>query len=183
MTATLVARTGDRVAVLAVAQNVPVGATITAQDLTVAHIAADSALSPVRAGDEAKVVGHIAAVGLSAGSLLVRADLTSTALPAAGEQLVGVAVKPGQLPARALTAGVKVLVAQTPGDLNGSSGAGTASSVPTIPATVVDVSAPEVNGTVVVDLLVTSAQGPQVAAIASTGHIALLEQPVDGGPS
>jgi hypothetical protein len=183
MTATLVARTGDRVAVLAVAQNVPVGSTITAQDLTVAHVAADSALAPVRAGDESSVVGQTAAVGLPAGSLLVRTDLTSTALPAPGQQLVGVAVKPGQLPARPLTAGDKVLVAQTPGDFSGSDSGGTTSSVPTIPATVVDVSPPESDGTVVVDLLVAGTQGPQVAAIASTGHVALLEQPANGGSS
>jgi hypothetical protein len=183
MTATLVARTGDRVEVLAVAQNVPVGSTITAADLTVAHVAADSALSPVRAGDESSVVGQVATVGLPAGSLLVRTDLTPTALPAAGQQLVGVAVKPGQLPARALTAGDRVLVAQTPGDFSGSDSGTTTSSVPTIPATVVDESAAESDGTVVVDLLVAATQGPQVAAIASTGHVALLEQPAGGGSS
>lgn len=183
MTATLVARTGDRVAVLAVAQNVPVGATITARDLTIAHVAADSALSPVRAGDESTVVGQVAAVGLPAGSLLVRSDLTPTALPAPGQQLVGVAVKPGQLPARPLTAGDKVLVAETPGAFSGSGSGSTVAAVATIPATVVDVSAPESNGTVVVDLLVATAQGPQVAAIASTGHVALLEQPSIGGSS
>jgi hypothetical protein len=183
LTATLVARSGDRVAVLAVAQNVPVGSTITPQDLTVAHVAPDSALSPVRAGDESAVVGQVAAVGLPAGSLLIRADLTATAVPGAGQQLVGVAVQPGQLPARALIAGDKVLVAETPGDFSGSDSGSVSATVATIPGTVVDVSAPESNGTVVVDLLVASAQGPQVAAIASTGHVALIEQSQSGASS
>jgi hypothetical protein len=180
MTATIVSRAGDRAAVLAVAQNVPVGTTITASDLTVAHVAEDSALSPIRASDESSVVGQVAAVGLPAGSLLVRSDLTATAIPAAGTQLIGVAVKPGQLPARPLVAGDKVLVAETPGDFTGSGG-GTDGSIRTIPAVVVDVGTPESDGTVVVDLLVASAQGPQVAAIASTGHVALIEQPAGSG--
>lgn len=183
MTATIVARTGDRVAVLAVGQNVPVGSTITAQDLTVAHVAPDSALSPIRASDQPSVVGQVAAIGLPAGSLLVRTDITPTEVPAAGQQLVGVAVNPGQLPARPLTAGDKVLVVQTPGDFSGSDGGTITRSVPTIPATVLDVSPPESDGTVVVDLLVASAQGPQVTAIASTGHVALIEQPSNGGSS
>lgn len=182
MTATIVSRAGDRVAVLAVAQNVPVGTTITASDLTVAHVAADSAVAPIRARDESTVVGQVAAVGMPAGSLLVRSDLAATAIPATGQQLVGVAVKPGQLPARPLAAGDKVLVAETPGDFTGSTGSADG-TVRTIPATVVDVSAPESDGTVVVDLLVASAQGPQVAAIASTGHVALLQQPMASGSS
>lgn len=186
LTATIVARSGDRVAVLALAHSVPVGATITAGDLNVAHVAADPALSPVRAGDESSVVGRVAAVGLPAGSLLTHSDMSASGVPAAGQQLVGVAVKPGQLPARPLAAGSKVLIIQTPGDFT-SSGTGSAQStqglVLPIPASVVDESAPETDGTVVVDLLVALGQGAQVAGIASTGHVALIEQPAGGGPS
>lgn len=181
LTATIVAHSGDRVAVLALAHPVPVGATITPGDLTIAHVGADPALSPVRAADESSVVGQVAAVGLPAGSLLTRADLSATALPAAGQQLVGVAVKPGQLPARTLTAGSRVLIVQTPGGFTGTdSGSTTQASgvlVAPIPASVVDVSPPATDGTVVVDVLVSAAAGPRVAAIASTGHVALIEQP------
>lgn len=184
LTATIVARSGDRVAVLALERPVPVGATITAGDLTVAHVAADPALSPVRAGDESSVVGRVAAVGLPAGSLLTRSDISASGVPAAGQQLVGVAVKPGQLPARALAAGSRVLIVETPGGFTGSDSGSTQASgalVSPVPASVVDVSAPETDGTVVIDLLVGSALGPRVAGIASTGHVALIEQPVGGG--
>ncbi|MHB8448964.1 MAG: SAF domain-containing protein [Mycobacteriales bacterium] len=183
LTAALVANAGGRVAVLAVARDVPIGTVITRADLTIARVSPDASLTPVLARDEAGVVGQLAAVELRPGSFLVGGDVTSTTLPAVGQELIGVAVKPGQLPARPLTAGARVLVVGTPGDFSGSGSAGEVTSpggLPTIAATVVDVGPPASDGTVVVDLSVASAQGPELAAMASTGHIALLVQPAGG---
>jgi len=183
LTATLVADAGGRLGVLAVARAVPIGTVISAGDLTVAHVAPDGNLAPVPAGEESSVLGQVAEVELLPGSLLTRGEITTAILPAAGQELVGVALKPGQLPARPLVAGARVLVVATPGDFTGSgaaSGQPSSGPLPTIPATVVDVGSPASDGTVVVDLSVASAQGPQLAAIASTGRLALIVQPAGG---
>jgi hypothetical protein len=76
-----------------------------------------------------------------------------------------------------------VLIVATPGDFSGAAGipGGSSAGPPiTIAATVVDVGQPASDGTVVVDVIVPAAAGPQLAALASTGHLALLEQPAGG---
>lgn len=181
LTATVVAHTGSRVAVLAVTRAVPVGSVITRADLTVARETPDSNLSPVPAAQESNVVGQVAAVALLPGTLLIQADITTATVPGAGQELVGVALGPGQLPGRPLVAGMRVLVVATPGEVSGpATGRTPSGAVPTIAAVVVDVGTPESNGTVVVDLSVASAQGPALAAIASTGRVALVEQSAGG---
>lgn len=183
LTATVVAHAGGRMAVLALARDVPIGTVISRDDLTVARVAPDASLSPVPARLESTVVGQVAAVELRPGSLLTRGDITDTTLPAAGHQLVGVRLKAGQMPARTGAAGMRVLVVATPGDFGGT-GAGSdqsaSGSALTIPAVVVDVGSPASDGSVVVDLSVASAQGPQLAAIASTGRVAMIEQSAGG---
>src|SRR6266568_5089887 len=98
--AALVGRAGDRVAVVAVARTVHIGQTISDADLAVARVAADPALQPVPASDRGRVVGRVAAVELRAGTLLTVDEVTDAAVPGAGEQLVGLPVRPGQAPAR-----------------------------------------------------------------------------------
>lgn len=180
--ARLVTDASGRTAVLAVAHDIPVGATITSSDLATAHFGHDPHLTPIAAGAESTVVGKVAAVTLRAGSLLTAADVTSASIPGAGHQLVGVALKPGQLPARALVAGARVLVVATPGQAGTTAtGDQQGTSQQPIPAVVVDVSAPAADETVVVDLSVATGDGPTVAAIASTGNVALVEQPAGEG--
>ena len=176
--ARLVGDASGRAAVLAVAHEIPVGATITSNDLAIAHVGHDPHLTPITASEESSVVGKVAAVTLPAGSLLTSADITSASVPGDGHQLVGVALKPGQLPARPLIAGSNVLVVATPGQAGtAATGNSPGPSQQPIPATVVDVGTPAADGTVVVDLSVGTGEGPAVAAIASTGNVAVVEQP------
>src|SRR6266568_2775556 len=121
--AALVGRAGDRVAVVAVARTVHIGQTISDADLAAARVAADPALAPVPAGDRGRVVGKVAAVELRPGTLLTTDEVADTVAPAAGEQLVGLPVKPGQLPTRGLVAGDRVLVVATPGEQTAGSAA------------------------------------------------------------
>jgi hypothetical protein len=193
-TAVLVGRAGDRVEVLAVARTVPVGQTITAADVTVARIPVDPALQPVPAGARNRVVGQVAAVELRAGSLLTGGAVTHTAVPGPGEQVVGVAAGSGQLPARGLKPGDRVLVVPVPGgsggpaegggsggygDAGGVDGVGNvgdeASPVATaVQASVAQVGPADANGTSTVDVLVDAEVGPRVAVLASTGRVALV---------
>ncbi len=107
--------------VLAVAQNVPVGSTITDADLTTASVVKDSNLSPVPASDRSQIVGLVAQVGLVKGELLTRAQVGSASGFTTGQQLVALPLKQGQFPARGVSAGERVLIVATPGPERGSS--------------------------------------------------------------
>lgn len=176
--------------VIAVAKDVPVGATITDDDLTTASVVKDPNLSPISAGERSKIVGMVAQVGLVKGTLLTRGQVGTSSGFTAGQQLVALALKPGQFPALGLTAGQKVLIVATPGQ-NGAaaSSPSTASGSPSggsspsgstagIDGTVVDVGgASAATQVTVVDVKVSSADGVRVAQLASTGNVALILLP------
>jgi SAF domain len=194
--AALIGRAGDRVEVLAVARTVPVGQRVGPADLTVAQLPADPAVHPVPAAETDRVVGKVAVTELTAGSLLTAAQLADTAVPGAGEQLVGVAAKPGQLPARGLRPGDQVLAVPVPGDqARPDEPAGTPSNPSTggagggpppgaVAGRVLQVGPADADGAVTVDLLVGQEAGARLAALASTGRLALVLLPpgAAGGP-
>jgi len=109
LSAVITMAAADRVEVLSVVRPVAVGEVITSADLGVARVAADPQLDPIPASERDTVVGQLAAVDLRPGTLLTRNQLTSVAIPAAGQAVVGVPLRPGQLPARPLRPGDKVL--------------------------------------------------------------------------
>jgi hypothetical protein len=162
---------------LAVAHDVPYGTTISAGDLTVVNVNPAAGLSPIPAGDRDQVVGKHAAADLFAGTLLTRAQLTDRAIPAPGEQLVGVELKPGQLPARALRAGdAVILVVVPPSGLAGvpDTQSGGTSRPSTISATVAGTAPPQTNGNVRVDVAVSQSDGPTVASMAAAGRLVIV---------
>ncbi len=162
---------------LAVTHNVPYGAVIGAGDLTVVDINAAAGLQPIPADQRDQVVGKHAAADLFAGTLLTPAQLTDLAIPAPGQQLVGVELKPAQLPARPLKAGDAVLlVIVPPASLAGipDPQASTAAKPTSIAATVAAASAPETNGSVRVDVAVAASDGPTVATMAAAGRVVIV---------
>lgn len=175
----LVTRAGDRVEVLAVARTVPVGQTINAADVTVARVPADPVLAPVPAAQRDRVVGRVAAVELRPGTLLTADEVTDTAVPGAGEQLVGVAARPGQLPARGLRPGDQVLAVPVPGDQARADETAAGAGEP-VSGRVVQVGPPDGEGVVTVDLLVGQDTGARLAGLASTGRLALVLLPAQG---
>lgn len=177
--ALLFTASGQRSAVLVVARDVPVGRAITDVDLAPASLALDPAVKAVPVTRKADMVGKRAAVALTAGSLLSPTQVTSTSLVKADEQLVGVALKPSQLPASRLAPGQRVLIVSTPDPAQAAAAGGKASEpagVPkTLAATVVAVGeAAPATGVVTVDVAVPSADGPTLAAHAATGAVALV---------
>ena len=77
---------------------IPRGTVIEAEDLTTARISDDPAVAllPASAADE--VVGHRAALDVAAGGLLTPDVVQEGSLPASGQSVVGVALKPEQAP-------------------------------------------------------------------------------------
>ena len=168
---------GHKSAVLVAVRDVGAGEQITPADVAVVHVSTDPGLRTVPAGDQPSLVGSVAAVDLKAGSLLSSAELTGTATPAAGTVLVGLALKAGQLPARELSRGDRVLIVATPGQPDSASPAQPGRSG-TYGAVVQD-SAPTAagDGSTVVDVVAAQNTAPALAADAAGGHIAVLLLP------
>jgi hypothetical protein len=187
--------------VLAVAANVPIGATVTDADLVVASVTADPNLSPIPASQRSQIVGMVAQVALVKGELLTRAQVGATSGFAAGQMLVALPLKQGQFPERGLTAGQKVLIVATPGtngpatgstttgvgDGGSSAGAAGSSVAPTSGvAAGIDASVAEVGGmdqatqVTVIDVQVDADSAVAVAQLASTGNLALILLPAGG---
>lgn len=185
--AVLYSSSGQRTSVVVMARDVPVGAQISQQDLTEASIALDPAVKSVKAGKEKSLVGQRAAVDLKAGSLLSPSQVTRKTLVGPGEQLVGVSVKPNQLPATPLSPGQRVLIVSTPdpdaaaGSAGGGQAGGQDAPPATLSATVVKVGqAQSGTGTVTVDVAVPAGDGPALAARVATGNVALIVASRDG---
>ncbi len=173
--------------VLAVAQDVPVGSTITDADLTTASVTKDPNLSPIPAADKSQIVGMVAQVGLVKGELLTRAQVGTSSGFTSGQQLVALPLKQGQFPARGLTPGEKVLIVATPG-ANGptssssssapSSGGGSADTPAGVTGTVAEVGTMnQATQVTVIDVQVSADDGVSVAQLASTGNLALILLP------
>ncbi len=175
--------TGQRSAVLALAQNVPAGQAITAGDLVVAHISLDPALQPVGAASLENVVGMRATADLMRGQFLTSADVTRSSLVQAGDQVVGVPAKDTQLPAVALQPGDKIMIVSTGAGNGSSDSSGTV--LPAVgsqlPATVISVGAQDSNGTTVVDVALPQTQASQLAVLAASGGFTVVFAPQGGG--
>ena len=181
---------GQKVAVLALARDVPQGQPITKNDLSVVGVAFSRGLTPIPAQDVQRVVGQTAAVSLLRGTLVTQAELAERGEPSSGSAIVGVATKVGQLPAGGVMDGDTVDVVLT-GSLStltgGSSDDGSSESpVPSgavevggvlaQDATVTDVTLPTASDpdTIVVSVSIRSSLAPLVASASAAGQAALV---------
>lgn len=161
--------------VIALARAVPRGQELTDADLVEAHVAPDPALSPIPFADRGSVVGQVAVTDLEPGTLLTRAAVGSHSFPPAGQAVVGVGVTAARAPATPLHDGDRVLLVPVTGSSstqqNSPADPATASAVT---ATVVSSGPVGVDGLRVVDVLVPEGEGPDVAAGAAAGQIAIV---------
>ncbi|WP_327682928.1 SAF domain-containing protein [Kitasatospora sp. NBC_00458] len=159
--------TGQRVAVLALARDVPWGQTLTAADLVVVRIAGDPALTPLSAADRDKAVGMRATTDLHRGGLLTKKDLAQSLVLQPGQLLVGVSAKRTQLPATRLQSGTPVLVVYTADSNRAES----------LAATVYTVGRVESDGSQVFDAVVAEADANRLAAWVASGRIQVIVAP------
>ncbi|MEV4555394.1 SAF domain-containing protein [Kitasatospora sp. NPDC049285] len=170
---------GQRIAVLALARDVPMGQNLTADDLVVAHIAGDPALRPLDARDLQRTVGLRATTDLKRGALLVKADLTSDPAAQPGQQTVGISAKRSQLPATRLQPGLQILVVNTTDQKND----GTARTPETLSAVVTAVGRADTDGTTVIDVSIGPTDGPKLASWVAGGKFQVILAPRTGGGS
>lgn len=185
------AKASHQTAVLAVAKTVAPGAIITTDDLTIVRIAATGPVAPIAAADANEVVGRRAAVGLVPGGLLTVSDLAKGPVVPTGDAVVGVEVKPSQLPAQGVSPGetVDVVLTGIPGapaitattpvsgqSANESQASGPVGTVLAPEVTVVAVGAgPSANSEATdVSVLVPVAVAPLIATASAAGQAALV---------
>jgi len=149
---------------------IPRGTVIEAEDLTTARINLDPVVAVLPASAADAVVGQRAALDVAAGGLLTPDVVREGSLPASGQSVVGVALKPEQAPGETLLAGDRVRVVVTPGqDGEGPNGAPEFSA-----AEIVGIHHDAETGQTVVDLLVPHEEASLLAARIATGNVALV---------
>src|SRR3954454_1929773 len=97
VSASLVARSGDTVAVLALTRPAGAGHVLSASDLRVAHVSG-SGVAGVPASALPSVVGDTVTSSLPTGTLLVAGMISRSPVPVRGTQVVAVSAKSGAVP-------------------------------------------------------------------------------------
>jgi hypothetical protein len=171
---------GHRQAVLAVARPVPAGQALVAEDLKQALVSVDPALKPLPASKEASVIGRSAAVALVPGTLLSEAQLATGPLVPSGRDIVGLSLKPGQVPL-GVRVGDRVIVVRTPTNPGGATANNDAAvSIVSRNAQVlaVDSGSATNGGPTMVAVVVDAGDAATVAAASASGQASLV---VEGG--
>jgi hypothetical protein len=155
--------------VFIVTHNIPRGSTLAAQDLTTLSLAGDQASVGIASTAPADVIGKVATVDLPKGSLITPASLAATQQVPTGQALVGISLKPAQLPAQPLTAGDHVEIVPI-----------AATNTPSLPVTtstisgiVSDTADNQQSGTTIVDVYVSETVAADLTSRAAAGTVAL----------
>lgn len=174
---------GQRIAVLALARDVPYGQPLTAGDLVVARIASDPALAPVSAADRNLAIGQRATGDLHRGALLLVADLTRALVVQPGMQEVGLPVHTSQLPADGLQVGQQIVIVQIADQNGGLSGGGASHGPATMNAVVAELGKAGSDGSQVIDVAVPPSDATSLAVWAAGGRFQVILAPKAGAPS
>lgn len=181
--AVLQMRATSKTAVLAVAHQIPAGQAIRSSDLATVEISGGDGLSAIAARDESSVVGKTAAVSMMPGTLMTRSQLALNTSVSKGKVVIGLALKPGQIPTSHLKAGDDVLVLATGSAAQlatGEAGAGenaVQGAVLVRRARVFDVDGGSRTGdSTAVSILIDETDAPAVGAAANAGQVTLVLQ-------
>ncbi|MCL1870583.1 MAG: SAF domain-containing protein [Promicromonosporaceae bacterium] len=163
--------------VLVAKQSLHRGDVIVADSFTTARTYADPSLDPVTPAELAGLVGTRLSLDVAAGSIVTHGAVTGVDPTRAGKLLVGVRLDTAHAPGTPLLVGDIVLAVVTP-----PSGMATDKAIPaSAHAEVASVASDRETGDTVVDLLVSVADGPMIAANAAAGNVAVLLEARGGG--
>ncbi|MBK0870209.1 hypothetical protein INP57_25695 [Saccharopolyspora sp. HNM0986] len=171
--AALIAALSDREPVLVLARDVPWGKRISQADVQPVELSADVTQFAVPDTDRGTVVGQVAGQNLHAGGLLAYSDLARQAIPAAGQQVLGLRLEPGRFPVRGLLPNDPVAVHPAPEQTTTSTQQAEPGAEFT--ARVVRSSPPDAEGAITADLLIPDATASEAVAAAVGGaQVSLL---------
>lgn len=168
--AVLFSSAADRVTVIGVARDVPIGRKITEEDLREVSIAGGSGLQSIPADDAATVIGRTASVQLIGGSLLNPGQLADGPSLPEGTVIVGAVLKGGQYPV-GLSIGDTVDVVET----TSPDASGVGEPVVRGRATVTNIAEPDDGQSqLLVSLAVPSDAATAVSSAGAAGRISLV---------
>jgi hypothetical protein len=179
ISAYLVMVSGRRVPVISIAQPVAAGQQIPASALREVQVSATGGLDYIPWADRGKVTQTFATVTLVKGALLTNGMISTDTSVAKGSVVIGLALKPGQMPAGGLHPGDRVALyaVASQGGQSGAQGG----TVLAPAATVYDVVQPGENDIqadqVTVSVTVPADQAPQVTQASSAGAVAVALLP------
>ena len=166
-------KAGAKTPVVVVVKDVAAGHVIVRSDLSTVDVA--GAVTAIGGDHLDGVVGETATVQLLPNTLLQRAMVTSSSPLAADQGLVGLQLKPGQVPSSGLADGSTVEVLALPGKDAAGGGAGTA-TVLVASAVVYDAQPdPSQSGGTLATLIVPKTSAQAVAAAGNAGLVALVQ--------
>jgi len=168
--------------VVAVADTIHAGQTITSADLKLVNLSSDSDLQTIPASQQSTVVGQVALLDMAAGSIVTPESYGESVIPAKGQAVVGLSLTPAQMPAGSINVGDRVSLVAVGDEASGTF----FDSAEVIEGTVVAVSVPRADGTSggdpqtgnsVIDVSVPANTAPGLAAKAAGGKVALVLGP------
>jgi hypothetical protein len=162
--------------VFAVARSIPRGATITADDLTSLALASGQRSPAISTSSPSEVIGKVTTVDLPKGSLVTPAAIAATQQIPAGRALVGLSLKPSQLPAEPLVAGNRVEIVPIASDTT----ADTSVTTSTISGVVSDISIDQQSDTTIVDVYVSETVAADLTSRAAAGTVAIYLTSTNG---
>ncbi len=180
--ADMYASTDRQTSVLIVTESIEQGQQFSGSELGQASASISGGVSAIPVSDASELEGKRAAVTIPAGSLLTTGDITDSQLIAAGDAVVGMALKSGQLPSAGVEPGDDVMIVQTgslgasldlpasPGAASGDAGTATGVLVPQ--AEVYEVETPPANSESTASQLVSVEVSTTLAAAVSTAAAA-----------
>jgi Flp pilus assembly protein CpaB len=172
--AALAVSLAGRQSVLAMAGPVPAGQVVSDGDLVEVSLANDGGLRAIAASDRGTVVGQTAALDLIEGTLVTRDHLGAGTGPGEGKAMIGLALKPGQVPSSELAPGDRVDVLDTGADSASGEGLGPRVLAGARVSEVERVETGASTGDVVVSLVVDDVQAPDIAAAHADDRVILV---------
>lgn len=162
--------------VFVVTHNIPRGSTLTTGDLASLALASGQSSPAISTTLPSEVLGKVTTVDLPKGSLITPAAIAPTQRIPNGKALVGLSLKPAQLPAQALVAGyhVEIVPIATVATVD------TSVTTSTIPGTVSDIVVDQQSGTTVVDVYVSQTVAADLTSRAAAGTVAIYLTPTNG---
>lgn len=157
--------------VFVIAKSVDRGDTITKDDLTTIDVAAGQRTAGIASADSSSLIGKVATVDLPEGSLVTRSAVASALPVPGGQALVGLSLKPAQLPAQQLVAGDRIEV--VPIAATDGSGSAVKSNAAPIQGVVSASRTSQSSGTTIVDVYINAKNAADVTSRAAAGQVAI----------
>lgn len=158
--------------VFVVASTVERGETFTSADLTTITVTPGQRIDGYTLSESEQIIGRVAAVTLPKGSLVTHAAVATQLPVPAGQAVVGIAVKPSQMPAIGLESGDRVVI--TPVASQSATIAHTGPQAGDVDASVLAPPTTDPStGLVVVDVTISAADASDVAGRSAAGQVAI----------